>query len=228
MPVPFRYTTRVNVPGIDGAEDFLSFYLRRHMDKLGPEIRDDIREEQRLDTGEERRKTRYRIYGRKTTLSLSIFNDTIQAAVDETGARPHFPPYRIGSKLFRWVQRHGMGATLLGAQSRGISAQARAATRRELAGRFNPQLVRLFSVEAGRKAVKDTQDNLDKRTERISFLIARAQSKRGLPRPGDLLNAPFKDVEARQREYIRQSFIIPVLLATKAMNDAKRANNVTR
>lgn len=225
MPVGFRYPIRVSAPGLKEAPEIYGFYIERHLHKLGDDLRADVREEQRKDTGQERERTRIKVTSRRGGMlrSLSIYNTSIQAAVDETGARPHFPPYKQGTKLYGWVQRHNIGGgVLLGSQRRGIAAQGRASTRAELRGRFNEDLRKLFIRAGGQAAVAATQARLDKQTERVSFLIARAQSRRGLPRPGDALRAPFKDVEARRRQYIRGSFALPFALATKRVNSLDR------
>jgi hypothetical protein len=130
---------------------------------------------------------------------LSVYNTVVQALVDETGARPHFPPYRKGSKLFAWVSRKGLGGRKL------LTSQARA-----------------IGQLLGKGAVKQINLDVDKQTERVSFLIARAISRRGLPRPGDPLRAPFKDVEAMRRSYIRGSFSIPFALASMRVNALDR------
>lgn len=198
----FGYKVRVNTPGIDQAPEIYSFYIERHLEKLGEELVGDVRREQRKDTGQERERTRYAITRRVRgglTFRLSVYNTVVQALVDETGARPHFPPYRKGSKLFAWVSRKGLGGRKL------LTSQARA-----------------IGQLLGKGAVKQINLDVDKQTERVSFLIARAISRRGLPRPGDPLRAPFKDVEAMRRSYIRGSFSIPFALASMRVNAETR------
>lgn len=198
------YKVRVEAEGLLRAPEIYGFYIRRHLEKLGLELQADVRGEQREDTGAERRATTYRIKESSRgglSFVLRVSNPTIQAAVDETGAKPHFPPYKKGSKLFKWVQRKGLGSPLLIGQRRALG-----------------QLL-------GAKAAKAEGEASDKRQERVSFLIARAQSRRGLPRPGDWLVAPFKTVEAHKRDYIQASFQIPFLLATKRINDFARKGN---
>lgn len=192
MPVPIGYRVRVNTPGIDRAPEIYSFYIDRHLAKLGNELQRDVRDIQRKDTGEERRRTRIKIVSRKGGMRalLSVYNTSIQANVDETGARPHFPPYRPGSRLFRWVLRKGLATSIIAG------------------GRL-------------RRNRDDIEDDL-RAAASISFLIARAQSRRGLPRPGDALRAPFKTVEHRKRNYIQSSFALPFMLATKRINSLDR------
>jgi hypothetical protein len=50
----FGYKVRVNTPGIDQAPEIYSFYIERHLEKLGEELVGDVRREQRKDTGQER------------------------------------------------------------------------------------------------------------------------------------------------------------------------------
>lgn len=202
------YKVKADVPGIDQAPEVYAFYIRRHLDKLGDALREEIRSEQRQDTGQERSRTQYKVTTIRGGMSfrLLVFNSVVQALVDETGARPHFPPYRKGSKLYAWVRRHGLADETQVSFTTG--------------GHTQPVLDR----KGAPKVIKAEPDEI----ERVSFLVARAISRRGLPRPGDVLRAPFKDVYSNRRDLIARSFTTPFALATARINAVDRKGGVSR
>jgi hypothetical protein len=178
LPRPSKPFTRVvvkpDIPGLSAAQAILTNEMQAVGQKIGKEGVRRITRIQRIASGEERRRTKFRVVTRKGQLNVELYNTVIQAAVDETGAKPHFPPYKAGSPLFRWVSRKGLASR--------PSRQTRQAASRGLRG-----------VEA-RVAANQDAANRVKQIERISFLIARAISRRGLPRPGDKLRKPFETV----------------------------------
>jgi hypothetical protein len=182
--MPFvKYKIKKNTPGLDKANAILSQEYLKAAEKIGIEGVRQIRLLQRIDTGKERARTSYRIKNLITQVNIEFYNTIIQAAVDETGTVPHFPPYKAGSDLFRWVLRKGFKPTPK--QSRGTAtrigrAQAKAAG-------LDKGSVKV----AGRVAANRAADRAVKEIESISFLIARAISRRGLPRPGDPIRKPF-------------------------------------
>lgn len=218
MPVSIRHKVNVEIPGLKKANPYLAEELKRAAYHLGDHLQASIRSIQRKDTGAERRATVYRVTTRKGGINvlLRVYNDTIQGAVDETGAKPHFPPYKQGSKLFGWVLRKGLAETsktrLGGGQRRAIAARVAADARRQGATKQE-------ATQAGRDAVKATANRLDKQAESISFLIARSISRRGLPRPGDPLRKPFETVRKKSTATIKTIFNFATLKAVKRVND---------
>jgi hypothetical protein len=204
------YKVKVSVPGIDQAPEIYAFYIERHLEKLGDALREEIRSEQRRATGAEQAATRYKVInrGRGAGLSfrLTVFNEKVQALVDETGAKPHFPPYKIGSSLWRWVKLKGLGQDISKGERRYLS----------------PREARGVGRIQGKGAAAEHRALVDKQIERVSFVIARAISRRGLPRPGDPLRAPFKDVFSMRRVTIQESFTLPFALATARINSIDR------
>lgn len=100
--------------------------------------------------------------------SLIAFGTLVQTFVDEFGLLPGraFPPWKQGTDLFDWTERHGLGV-MLESQARGIGQrQGRGSRARERADEV-------------------------KRIESIAFLIARAIYARGLPGSEDRLHEPF-------------------------------------
>lgn len=218
MPVIVRQKVNVKIPGLKKLNPYLGEELKRAAYHVGDRLQELVRGKQRIDTGQERRRTVYKVTSRKGGLNvlLSVYNTSIQGAVDETGAKPHFPPYRRGSKLFAWVIRKGLAVRernrLGGGQSRAISARVRADARRAGATREEAK-------EAGRQAVRETVERFYKQAESVSFMIARSISRRGLPRPGDPLRKPFETTRKQADNMIRTIFNFATLKAVKRVND---------
>lgn len=184
MPVKIKTIIKPDIPGLKSAEGILAQEYAKAGLTIGEEGIKRVRKLQRIDTGQERRRTAYRIASRKTQINVELYNTSIQAAVDETGAKAHFPPYKAGSNLFRWVSRKGLAPK--------PTRQTRQEASRGLRG-----------VEARVTANKDAARRV-KQIESISFLIARAISRRGLPRPGDPLRSPFATVSKTFGAYSRK------------------------
>ena len=214
MPVNIRHKVNVTIPGLKKANSYLSQELNRAAFKVGDRLQELVRKKQRIDTGEERRRTLYRVTSRKGGLNvlLSVYNTSIQGNVDETGAKPHFPPYKQGSKLFAWVSRKGLANT----RSRDtINARAKATRARvRESGGDNEARKAAGAFRRGR----DAQINA-RRIESVAFLVARAISRRGLPRPGDALRQPFEKTRAESENMIRTIFQFATLKAVKKVND---------
>lgn len=203
-----RLKVKVETPGLlRGAEIYAEEYVRTFQHVLRT-LQNDVRELQREDTGDERERTKTRIItrGRGGFIIVgNVFNTSIQAAVDETGAKPHFPPWRKGSKLFRWVQRKGMGQDITKGEARYLSTREARSV-----GQF-----------LGAGAVKEHNLDVDKQVERVSFKIALKQSRRGLPRPGDVLRQPFNKVTVARTAWIQEQFKQATDRATGFINNLK-------
>lgn len=214
MPVPIRHKVNVEIPGLKQANRYLKEELFRAADRIGKRLQDKVRSRQRKDTGQERARTLYKVYSRKGGFNvfLSVYNTSIQGAVDETGAIPHFPPYRIGSRLYHWVLRKGLADRLGGGQRRAIAAYVRAEAR---ASGATPEEAK----QAGRQAAKETSDSFDKRAQGVAFVVARAISRRGLPRPGDPLRKPFETTRNDSVQMINTIFNFATLIAVKRVNN---------
>lgn len=207
---------RVDVPGLLAAERMLAAEFARAAQKVGEELQSRIRPKQSHDTGQNRRRTQIKVVSRTgARVSVSVYNTTIQANVDETGAKPHFPPFKIGSKLFRWVQRKGISSR--------ITSSARASARR-----FGQTAARAAGANnddaraAGRAASNRAAMSADKKTQSIAFLIARAQSRRGLPRPGVAIKQPFAIVARQSVNFVQRSFDFAAALAVVRINRGTR------
>lgn len=175
--VKIRHKINVDTPGLNNANHYLEEELKRAGDKVGSRLQTLVRQKQRIDTGQERRRTQYKVISRRGELNVkvSVYNTVVQALVDETGAKPHFPPYKQGSKLYGWVLRKG------------------------LASEDNP-----------------------KKAQAVSFLVARAISRRGLPAPNDPLRKPFETTRKDADNMVRTIFNFATLKAVKRVNDEER------
>lgn len=197
MAVPILNRVNIYIPGLERGSILLALALRTEAERQATRLEGQVKIRQRMATGEERRKTTSRITQKETYLKLRVYNPSIQAAVDETGAVPHFPPYKRGSKLFKWVERKGLGGHVLTiAQARGLGQHL------------------------GKGAAKEYRDEQARITERVSFLIARAQSRRGLPRPGDPLRKPFEATTISERRNIYEGFKAAIYRGVNSINKA--------
>lgn len=197
MAVRIVHKVNVNTRGLKRGSIYIEEELRRAGVTIGSHLTGKVRAKQRIDTGQERKRTLWKSKARGSSLVVSVYNTVVQALVDETGARWRgtMPPSHKGSKLYAWVLRKGLATGLMGGQRRAIAARVRADTRR--AG-GSP----LEALTAGRAAAKETSDSQDKQALRVTFLIARAIARRGLPRPGDPLRKPFEVTRKEERPKI--------------------------
>jgi hypothetical protein len=101
--------------------------LDRSLDDLGDKLIDKIRTKMRKDRGHGQRSVKARVTGRGLRKQLTIESKLVQVAIDEEGRRPGapMPPWRQGSKLASWAQRHGIASPYALAKSiskKGVKA----------------------------------------------------------------------------------------------------------
>lgn len=214
MAVRIVQKINVRIPGLKKGVEYLADELRRAGNRIGPYLQAKVRIKQRLDTGQERRRTVYRVGGRGTNVTISVYNTVVQALVDETGAKwgGSMPPYRAGSKLFAWVLRKGIARSFSGSERKYIATFYRTQARRAGAGQEEAR-------QAGRAGLKDALNEQDRQAERVSFLIARSISRRGLPRPGDPLRKPFETTRKEERGAVIAMTNAAVVRAVNRMNN---------
>lgn len=198
--VKISHTVKVTVPGLDTLPGLVRDNIIRELYSLGNVGKERVKGVMRRGVSPENVSERGSvkikvssggtITGGNLSFSLSIFSTLIQALVDETGAKAHFPPYKKGTKLFKWVQAKGLGQDI----SKG--------ERQYLRGRVG----RSVGQRLGKGALAEHNLLVDKQVEKVAFLIARRQAGKspkgvmgGLPRPGDPLRKPF-EVSAKQLE----------------------------
>lgn len=217
MPPLVQIVHKVNVKadGLKKGNFFLLEELRKAGLRIGKHLQDRVREKQRIDTGQERRRTVYRVkQNTRVPLQVSVYNTVVQGLVDETGAtwRGKMPPYRKGSKLFAWVMRKGLARSFDSRERKYIATFHRTEARRAGADRET-------AVKAGRAGLKDALNEQDRLAESVTFLVARAISRRGLPRPGDPLRKPFETTRKAERPKIVAMVNAAVFASVKRMNE---------
>lgn len=213
MAVRIVHKVNTRIDGLKKGNVYLAEELRKAGVKIGTHVQARVRDKQRIDTGQERKRTLWKATQRGSNLRVSIFNTVVQALVDETGAKWEgtMPPSHKGSKLYAWVLRKGIASRLGGGQRRAIAARVRADTRRAGGSAIEALL-------AGRAAARETTDSQDKQALRVTFLIARAIARRGLPRPGDRLRKPFEVTRKEERPRIIGIVNNAVFQSVKRMN----------
>lgn len=175
-----RHTVKVTVPGLERLPGIARDEIIRELFRMGTETQKRVRGVMRKDTGKEQESVKFQVSGHgagaEMSFTLSVFSTLIQALVDETGAKPHFPPWKKGTKLYGWTLRKGFGQDISKGQ------------RQFIRGRVG----RGVGQRLGRGALAEHNKLVEKQIERAAFGIALKQSKRGLPRPGDPLRKPFE------------------------------------
>jgi hypothetical protein len=197
MAVPIKHTVKVDTTGLKRGKQFIQEELAKAGVTIGTHLTGKVRAKQRIDTGAERKGTQWKSRAVGSSLRVNVSNRLVQALVDETGARwsGSMPPFHAGSKLYKWVIRKGIASRLSGGQRRAVSARVRSNSRRAGASREE-------SIAAGRQAVQETEAGREANIRSVTFLIARAISRRGLPRPGDPLRRPFEVTRNEERPFI--------------------------
>ncbi len=213
--VQIIHKVNVKADGLKRGNFFLTEELGKAGNRIGKYLQDRVREKQRIDTGQERKRTLYRVkQSRQLPLQVSVYNTVVQGLVDETGAtwRGKMPPYRKGSKLFAWVMRKGIARSFDPNERRYIATYHRTEARRAGADKETAR-------QAGRAALKDALNEQDRLAESVTFLVARAISRRGLPRPGDPLRKPFETTRKAERPKIVAMVNAAIFASVKRMNE---------
>lgn len=110
MAVPIRHKVNVKIDGLKRGNRYLNQELAKAGKRIGTHLQGKVREKQRVDTGQERKRTLWRSRAKNSHLTVTVYNTVVQALVDETGARWRGtqPPSHPGSKLYAWVERKGL------------------------------------------------------------------------------------------------------------------------
>lgn len=163
-----------------GVEDIVTAAALRFFESIEAEVREAVRD--RMRDGGEHEGEKERDNLTSTTIggdspALVVYGTLVQTFVDEFGLQPQraFPPWRKGSPLYEWAERHGIGQDIERGEARFLTpSEARAA------GQF-----------LGAGTAKAHRERVERQIETAAFLIARAIYTRGLPRSGDPLREPF-------------------------------------
>lgn len=191
------HKVKVDTTGLKRGKQYIQEELAKAGVTIGSHLTGRVRAKMRVDTGAERRGTKWVSRAVGSSLRVVVSNNLVQAAVDETGAKwsGSMPPYQPGSRLYRWVIRKGIASRLGGGQRRAISARIRSESRRAGASREE-------AIAAGRQAVQETEAGREANIRSVTFLIARSIARRGLPRSGDALRRPFEVTRNEERPFI--------------------------
>lgn len=170
------------------------------MPVIGARLIRGIRERMRRDTGDEQQSVNAVVTASNARISTSVRSSKVQAIIDEEGreADKAQPPSRRGSRLYAWVLRKGfLGATSIktGKRTFRFTKRGYALLRDTATGKLSIKVPLTPSQTAYRRA------------ERIAYGIALSIKRRGLPRPGDPLRAPFlRTFEAERAWMISRVF----------------------
>jgi hypothetical protein len=128
--MPFALSFRVlhhNTRGLDNASQILARNLRGGMEGLGKRLRTSAQSRMRRDRGDEEKSLRIEIKSQGANTQLTVYSTLVQAFVDAYGrSRGKFPPFGVGTPLYRWAERKASGnrsrvVKLEGSSERGLS-----------------------------------------------------------------------------------------------------------
>lgn len=202
------------------AEIVFAQEVRAGLGELGRELVERIRDKMREDEGKEKKNVRPRITGSGYRLRLIVFGDLPQTSVDEYGRRKGtpivrevrmrstrgkeftrrvqsytgLPPYRRGTSLYKWAERHGFfsgagQAPLLASQARALG-----------------QLL-------GRDGLSEFRGSQVQRNESTAFLLARKIARDGIP-----ARRPFERTAEESQGLIRRSIDESIGKAVERLN----------
>lgn len=162
VPVVIRANVRTD---FDSALPVLAEAVRAELSGLGMTLQGEVRRRMRFDLGEEREDVEWNT--KSGGFSLSVSGDKIQTFIDENGRRAgaKMPPWKKGTKLYKWVLRKGLGQDIQKGQRQFIHGKA---------ARGVGQLL-------GKGALAEHNKMVERQVESTSFLVARAIAKRGIP-----------------------------------------------
>lgn len=189
--IPLELTVEVNYRGIEQAHRILSAGLRAALETLGPLLQTSIRGRTRFFKGQERRSVKWRVRGRNLDLTLTVYSELVQAIVDELGLAPGtFPPYRSGSRLYRWAADKSLDRTHEKREQHGYRKRkapqaishlrSRAKNRKALRPAGARRRRGIAPIVAGKQPRRRAGRSRERRIEQASFLIARAIYERGI------------------------------------------------
>lgn len=189
------------------AERILVRHTTETLDRLGRELREDVIPRMREFRGLERKSVKFQVSGRGLNKLVEVYSTLIQAFVDEYGLPPGvFPPWDIGSNIYRYVERKGLHRLSERRQFHNFNVRRRprkvshVTSRRpsskraggsgrgaEGLGQPRPARTRSQARQAHRARVKQQSATRsrasitnDRAIRRVAFLIARSIFERGI------------------------------------------------
>jgi hypothetical protein len=202
------------------AEVVFAQEVRAGLGELGRELTGRIRDKMREDEGREKKNVRPRITGSGYRLRLVVFGDLPQTFVDEYGRRKGtpvvravrmrsprgkeftrrvqsytgLPPYKRGTPLYKWAERHGFFSGV--GQAPLLASQARA-----------------LGQLLGREGLAEFRGNQVQRNESRAFLLARKIARDGIP-----ARRPFERTAEESQQLIRTSIDESIGKAVERLN----------
>lgn len=183
--MPFALSFRVkyhNTKGLADAPKILGRNLRGGLEGLGKRLRTSAQSRMRRDRGDEEKSLRVEVKSQGANAQLTVYSTLVQAFVDAYGmSRGKFPPFQVGTPLYRWAERRASGiqsktVKLEGSSERGLSHLSRkprvAKTTTKAKRTKRPKGVTLNSGQRRRAKNSDAK--------RIAFLAARTIYEKGI------------------------------------------------
>lgn len=174
LPVGFRLLAHKN-KGLKDAPKFLINNLRGTLEGLGKRLRSSAQSRMRKDTGRERDSLKIEVRGTGKSIGVTVYSTLVQAFVDAYG-RPagKFPPFRKGSRLYKWAERRYKGYRSLRVAKKADRV-ASSLTRKPKGAK------RIKRIKKGGPVVAMSRKNARERSiEKMAFLAARHIFERGI------------------------------------------------
>lgn len=173
---------RTNLEGIKNAPKILSRNMRQALYGLGKRLVKSSQSRMREDTREAKRSLTISVTGSNLDLALLVFSTKVQAIIDAIGLpRGVFPPYREGSRLYRWASRKVRGQESPRVRRFKVPKRSLYQLNKNFERRARLRKIdRVKKVSAprttGNKRVRARNAN----AKRVAFLIARSIYRRGI------------------------------------------------
>lgn len=188
-----RITVRANTRGLDHAERTLAQSLTNALEGLGKHLQRALRGRVRYASGGEKRNIKYEVRGQGFSKALVVFGDLIQLWIDEYGLRPGvFPPWQIGSRLYKYVEHAGLVRRGRPARSKKSPRLASHVSTRRPGPRRAPGIQRAAAGGPSRRVGRSRRNAAPlakqssaatrraKATQRLAFLVARKIFESGI------------------------------------------------
>jgi len=195
----FRITAN-KTAGLKNAPAILAKNLRGGLETVGKRLRTSAQGKMRKDTGEEQKSLKISVTGDKVNWNLLVYSTLVQAFVDAYGLRRGvFPPFRVNSKLYKWVQRRFGNKPPKAVATVGTPHGPRVIKKKrkiKILKRLNrPHRQPTKSLSHKKRTGAKTND-----VKRVAFLVARAIFTRGVP----ATNWPNKTLQSNKQMIVRE------------------------
>jgi hypothetical protein len=205
FPLCFQITG--DTRGLEQSKRILSASLRGGLTGIGKLLVRAIQPRTRYFEGKERASIKSEVRGRGLALEVTVYSELVQTLVDELGLSPGiFPPFRRGTRLFRWVEKRGLHEKVERNQQHSYRRR-RASASVSHVSRSAPVRNEMRRARAARVSQRDAASSRPKsvirrnrRIEGVAFLIARKIFETGI-KPTMPLS---KGLEANRNRVMRE------------------------